>query len=80
MQRLIDQGTMPTDAMKRLNIHMIADDDLMQRLSVASKIVPQTKVILDLKLAGQQAANSFLDQHKGQLGKQSTVDLQAMFN
>ncbi|MGB1236179.1 MAG: patatin-like phospholipase family protein [Planktomarina sp.] len=80
VQRLIDQGTIPADAMKRLNIHMIADDKLMQRLSVASKTVPQTKVILELKAAGQDAAHAFLDQNKAQLGKHSTVDLQAMFN
>ncbi len=79
VQRLLDQGTMQTGTMKRLFVHMIADDDLMQRLSVASKIVPQIKVMLDLKAAGQAAADRFLHDHGDKIGNSGSVDLRAMF-
>jgi hypothetical protein len=39
VQRLLEEGTIREGRMKRLRIHMIADDDLMRQLSVATKLV-----------------------------------------
>ena len=38
-------------AMKNMRVHMIADDDLMNDLPVATKLVPVPSVIADLKAA-----------------------------
>ena len=80
VQRLLDTGRLEAAEMARLYIHMIADDVLMNDLSVATKLVPTAPVLERLKSAGQKAADTFLEQHMDRLGQESTVDLQAMFN
>ncbi len=80
VQRLLDDGTIPKGAMKRVNIHMIADDALMGQLSVATKMTPNPAVIASLKEAGYNAADTFLADHAKDIGKRSSVDLPEMFS
>ncbi len=80
VQRLLSDGTLEPGAMARLCVHMIADDDLMNDLSVATKLVPTAPVLKRLKEAGQAAAQTFLDRDAPHLGEKSTVDLRAMFS
>ncbi len=79
VQRLISDGTIEQGAMKRVNVHMIADDALMNELSVATKTVAIPSVLNALKGAGQAAVEGFLANHRKDVGKRSSVDLQAMF-
>lgn len=79
VQRLIAAGSVKEGAMKQMRVHMIADDDLMNDLSVATKIVPVPSVISQLKDAGRRAAGGFLEHHKADLGKRQSADLEAMF-
>ena len=58
---------------------MIGDDALMNDLSVATKLVPEPSVLAALKAAGRGAAQDFLDRHWDRLGRESNVDLRAMF-
>ena len=80
VQRLISEGKIEQGAMKWVNVHMIADDALMNELSVATKTVAIPSVLDALKGAGQAAADSFLDAHRSDVDKRSSVDLQAMFS
>jgi NTE family protein len=80
VQRLLEDGTMPEGAMKRVRIHMIADDALMRQLSVATKLVAVPQVLHQLRAAGRAAADAFLDAHLGAVGRESSVDLRAMFD
>ena len=79
VQRLIEDGKMPGDAMKNVRVHMIADDDLMNALSVASKLVPTPVTLKNLFDSGRNAADAFLSEHGNKLGRQSSVDLPAMY-
>lgn len=79
VQRLIDEGTIKEGAMKKMRVHMVADDALMNDLSVATKIVPVPSVIGQLKEAGRRAAGDFLAHHADDLGKRQTADLVTMF-
>jgi NTE family protein len=79
VQRLLDQGTLDSQEMARVRVHMIADDVLMEQLSVATKMVPNVAVIRRLKEAGERAATQFLTDHKSKIGKESSVDLRKMF-
>ena len=79
VQRLIKKGSVAEGAMKNMRVHMIADDDLMNDLSVATKLVPVPSVIERLKEAGRLAAGEFLANHKDDLGQNQTVDLVRMF-
>ncbi len=79
VQRLIADGKVSEDAMKAVRIHMIADDVLMTKLSVASKLVPTPATLSALFDAGQAAAEAFLSEHRKKLGRQSSIDLPAMY-
>ena len=79
VKRLIAQGQVRPGTMKDVKVHMIADDALMTELGVASKMVPSPAVILALKEAGRQAADSFLQQHRDKLGRESSVDPEEMY-
>ncbi|NNE53135.1 MAG: patatin-like phospholipase family protein, partial [Sulfitobacter sp.] len=73
VQRLMDEGTLSEERMSRVRIHMIADDELMAKLSVATKMVPNAAVIGTLREAGHAAAEAFLSAHKDKIGEQSSV-------
>ncbi|MEM6939255.1 MAG: patatin-like phospholipase family protein [Pseudomonadota bacterium] len=79
VQRLLDEGKVSTTELSRVRVHMIADDTLMEQLSVATKMVPNVAVIGRLKAAGQAAAEAFLAEHKNKIGQESSVNLREMF-
>ena len=80
VQRLLEDGTLEAGRMSRVLVHMIADDDLMNDLSVATKLVPNPQLIGALKEAGRVAADRFLSAHWDDLGTRGTVDLRDMFD
>ncbi|MCV6594574.1 MAG: patatin-like phospholipase family protein [Silicimonas sp.] len=79
VQRLIGEGRIPEGAMKAVRVHMIADDDLMTDLGVASKLVPTPSTVGALFEAGQGAAERFLGAHGPAIGKRSSLDLPEMY-
>ncbi|MDA5555680.1 patatin-like phospholipase family protein [Shimia sp. MMG029] len=80
VQRLIAQGALKQEEKRDVKVHMIADDALMNSLSVMTKSWPVSSVLLQLKEAGQAAAKSFLSAHKDDLNTRGTVDLAAMYS
>ncbi|MEM6634962.1 MAG: patatin-like phospholipase family protein [Pseudomonadota bacterium] len=80
VKRLLANGTIAKGAMKDVNIHMIADDDLMTDLSVATKMTPIPYMLSSLKEAGQRAADRWLAMHRDKINENCSVDLQAMFS
>ena len=78
-RRLIADEKIAKGAMKDVLIHMIADDDLMTSLSVATKLVPTPLLLGQLKEAGQAAADRFLADHKAKIGTEASVSLTEMF-
>lgn len=79
VQRLLDDGTLEWGRMARVHVHMIADDNLMTDLSVATKLVPNPVVLKALFDAGYAAAHQFLDAHFDDLNTASSVNLEQMF-
>ncbi len=79
VQRLIADGAVTEGAMKNVFVHMIADDDLMRELSVATKLLPNPYLLGRLKEAGRAAADRFLTDHFDDLNTTSSTDLEAMF-
>ena len=80
VRRLLTEGRMPEGVMKNVLVHMVADDALMNDLSVATKTIPTALVLARLKAAGRAAMDGFLADHRDDLGQRSTVDLEAMFS
>ncbi len=77
---LLSSGALTSGTKKDVLIHMIADDDLMTQLNVATKLIPNASVLAQLKLAGREAADAFLNNDLDNLGKQDSVSLDEMFN
>ncbi len=78
--RLLSDGNLKPGSMKNVLVHMIADDDLMNNLNVATKTIPTAVILARLKEAGEAAADTFLKNHKKDIGKRSSVNLTEMFN
>jgi NTE family protein len=79
VRELIADGRIEPGQMKNVRVHMIADDNLMNDLSVATKMVPTPSVLWQLREAGWAAADRFVTDHKADLNVNNTVDLQKMF-
>jgi len=79
-QRLLADGNVSEGALKRVLVHMIADDKLMTDLGVASKMLPTPGIIFELRDAGRAAADTFLSQHRDKIGVASSVDLTEMYD
>ncbi|PJI91842.1 NTE family protein [Yoonia maricola] len=80
VKRLLAEGAIKRGTMKDVLVHMIADDALMNNLNVATKTIPTAVIIQRLKEAGEAACDTFLKNHKQDLGKRSSVNLTAMFS
>ena len=80
VQRLLADGTVAAGSMKEVFVHMIADDTLMNQLSVATKLVALPTILAALKEAGRAAADTFLDERGDCLNRESSIDLQTMFD
>ncbi|WP_045319998.1 patatin-like phospholipase family protein [Limimaricola cinnabarinus] len=80
VRRLLDGHTLPEGAMKRVLIHMVGDDALMNDLNIATKAIPAPVILARLRAAGEAAMDRFLIDHKQDLGQRDTVDLRAMFS
>jgi NTE family protein len=80
VKRLLSDGKITPGSMKNVLVHMIADDDLMNNLNVATKTIPTAVILARLKEAGEAAADTFLKNHKKDIGERSSVNLTEMFN
>lgn len=77
--RLIDDGKVNGDDLKRLNIHSISAEMETCHLSVHSKLNADLAFLLELKAAGRRHAEAWLAQHFDALGERSTVDITATY-
>jgi NTE family protein len=77
--RLIDDGIVVDGSLRRMRIHAIAADDVIAKLSIASKLDADWEFLTSLRDIGRQRAEQRLDAHFGRLGVESTVDLQAVY-
>ncbi len=68
VRRLIREGRMERGVMKEVNVHMIADDGLMNALSADSKLSPTPLLLERLKDAGRKAADGFLGNGWSKIG------------
>lgn len=80
VRRLIATDRLPEGSMKRVLVHMVGDDALMNDLNTATKTIPAPVILARLRAAGEAAMDRFLAAHKADIGKRETVDLRAMFS
>jgi len=77
--RLIDNGTVINGSLRRMRIHTIEADDVIAKLSIASKLDADWEFLTSLRDTGRERAEQWLDAHFDRLGVESTVDLQAVY-
>ncbi|MGF1560961.1 MAG: patatin-like phospholipase family protein [Geminicoccaceae bacterium] len=77
--KLIDEGKLPRGRYKRLNIHMIHAEDVMQKLGVSSKLNADRGFLQYLFDIGQERAKTFLQDHFDKIGKESSTDIGEVF-
>jgi NTE family protein len=80
VKRLLHDGALDPGRFRDVHVHSVIDDETMRSLSVATKLIPDRKLLFSLKEKGRVAADAFLAAHWGDLNVESTVDLRAMFN
>lgn len=78
VRRLIAEGRMEPGKMKPVNLHMIADDGLMNELSAGTKLSPTPQLLEQLKQAGRAAADSFLSNDAGRIGEDGTLNISSL--
>ncbi|MGS4944472.1 patatin-like phospholipase family protein [Meridianimarinicoccus sp. RP-17] len=79
VKRMLADGRLDPEHFRNPRVHMIADDPLMNDLSVATKTVPAPYILGRLRDAGEAAAARFLAAHRADLNERETIDLAAMF-
>jgi NTE family protein len=77
--QLIEQGTVAEGSLKRMRIHAIAADEVMQKLSVMSKLNADWEFLTHLRDDGREHADAWLAANLDRLGRESTIDLQQRY-
>jgi NTE family protein len=75
--KLIDEGKI-TDG-KRMYMHLIDAEDVIRPLSGSSTANGTWRLLSHLFEIGRERADKWLDAHYGQLGKETTVDMQEKY-
>jgi len=79
VQRLVGEGRLDSGAYKNLRLHMIADDVGLAPLNASSKLNTELEFLLALRALGRQAADAWLEAHRGDIGRRSTLDVADAF-
>src|SRR5262249_25414706 len=77
--RLIDEGKITDGSLKRMLIHSIEADDVMQTLPLTSKFNADRSFLLHLHDIGYDRAGAWLESHFDMIGVKSTVDIQTKY-
>jgi NTE family protein len=77
--KLIDGGFDDGGRLKRVYIHTIDAEDVMNRLGVSSKLNADWDFLMYLFETGRARASEFLDAHYDKIGKQSSTNIEEKF-
>ena len=82
VNRLLEENLLTPSAatrLKEIHVHMIAGDNEMKHLGVASKFNTEIEFILHLKSIGRRCAGAWLDANADNIGLRSTVNFDELF-
>ncbi|HIP80531.1 MAG TPA: patatin-like phospholipase family protein [Kiloniellaceae bacterium] len=77
--KLIDKGFDDGGRLKRLNMHVVDAEDVMQNLGFSSKLNADWDFLCHLHDVGYARTDAWLAAHRQDLGKRSTADIDAMY-
>lgn len=79
VSRLIEEGKLAETDVKRMRIHAVEAQDVMQGLGVASKLNADWEFLLHLHEIGRERASAWLEGDFAHVGERSGVDLEARY-
>jgi NTE family protein len=79
MRDAVDPGTREGRIWARMRVHRIASD-VMLELGYSSKLIAEWQFLSMLRDEGRKSASAFLDAHGNDLGRRSTLDLDALLD
>ena len=77
LHKVADPGHGEGAAWARMRIHRIATDAMLG-LGASSKMISEWPFLCQLRDEGRRSASEFIESHKGDIGKRSTLDLDAL--
>ena len=77
--KLIDSGALKSEGMKRMLIHSISADAVMNELGHTSKLNADWEFLVNLRDTGRAHADAWLKENTGKLGRESTVDIRGTY-
>lgn len=79
VSRLIEDGRISGEDYKNLRVHIIQNEAALNPLGASSKFNTEWDFLTYLRDIGRETASRWLDENFQHLGKQSSVDIRAMF-
>ncbi len=73
--KLIDEGKVQANGMKRMLMHSISAEEVMSKLGAMSKLNADWEFLTELRAFGRAHAEAWLDRNYESLGRESTIDI-----
>jgi NTE family protein len=73
--KLIDDGVVKPNGLKRMLIHSIEAEEFMRTLSVASKLNADLEFLIHLRDVGRTCAEDWLERNFAKVNRESSVDI-----
>lgn len=80
VRRLLDNGSLPPNDYRRMNIHIVHSRKHMRDLDASSKLNAEWSFLQHLFQIGRISADTWLDRNFDKLGRESSVDIREMFS
>ena len=77
--RLMDAGHLQGTGYRRVLVHMIGDEPALSALGASSKLNTEAAFLEMLFQKGRRATNAWLEQHFGDVGERSTINIRELF-
>ncbi|MDZ7839342.1 MAG: patatin-like phospholipase family protein [Gammaproteobacteria bacterium] len=79
VRRLVDGGKLDENEYRKLRVHMIGNHEHLNPLGATSKLNAEWQFLEHLRDIGRDTAQAWMDRNHDRIGRESTVDLRAMF-
>jgi NTE family protein len=77
--RLIDDEALDDQRYRRMLVHAIRDDDVMEKFGIESKLSTDWGFLCHLRDEGRRTASQWLETSYGRIGQSTTVDLADLY-
>ena len=79
IDQLVAHGHLSGERYKRMRIHSVEDEETMRRLSIATKLSPDSRLLETLRDAGRNAMEVWLQDNKDKIGVESSVEIREKY-